>query len=317
MTKDPHSAAPIPASHHLLAWGLCAATLLLIVAGALVTSTGSGLSVPDWPLAYGRVFPSMVGGVAYEHGHRLIASAVGLFTLCLALRLQWKDPRPSVRLLGWLLLAAVILQGGLGGLTVLFLLPAPISIAHALLAHSFFAATVILVALTRTQTDDLGAEAAPWLRWAFFWALASVLTIFCEIVLGALVRHWEAGLAIPDFPLAFGRFVPYALSAPPVLVHYLHRVVGGIVFLVALGCVWQCRKSPPAIRWHAFGLLLCLGIQIALGGAVVLSRRATWITTVHVANGTLIFGAAILLAWRLGAILRALRASAREPHAAA
>src|SRR5687767_5859274 len=114
------------------------ATLLLIVAGGLVTSTESGLSVPDWPLSYGRLMPPMVGGVFYEHGHRMVATAVGLLTVVLAVWLARREPRPWVRRLGWLALAAVVAQGLLGGLTVIYLLPTAISVAHACLAQAFF-----------------------------------------------------------------------------------------------------------------------------------------------------------------------------------
>jgi len=121
---------------------LAATSLLLIAAGGLVTSTGSGLAVPDWPSTYGHFMYSfplsmMVGGILYEHGHRLIASTVGLMTIVLALWLTWVEPRRWVRRLGWIALLVVITQGVLGGLTVLYFLPAPISISHAGLAQIF------------------------------------------------------------------------------------------------------------------------------------------------------------------------------------
>src|SRR5436189_4998390 len=100
---------------HRLAVATAGATLVLLFLGGLVTSTGSGLAVPDWPLSFGQVFPAMVGGVLYEHGHRLIASTVGLLTVILALWTVVREPRPAVRLLGTLMLFAVVLQGILGG----------------------------------------------------------------------------------------------------------------------------------------------------------------------------------------------------------
>ena len=112
-------------------------TLFLIFAGAMVTSTGSGLAVPDWPLSYGMFFPPMVGGIFYEHGHRMIASAVGFLTIIQAVWLQMREPRKFVRILGWTALAAVIVQGILGGLTVIFLLPTAVSVSHAALAEIF------------------------------------------------------------------------------------------------------------------------------------------------------------------------------------
>ena len=115
---------------HRFAVATVAATLALIFIGGLVTSTGSGLSVPDWPLSYGMLMPPMVGGVFYEHGHRMAATAVGFLTLVLAVWTARAEPRPGVRRLAWAALAAVITQGVLGGLTVIYLLPTPVSVAH-------------------------------------------------------------------------------------------------------------------------------------------------------------------------------------------
>src|SRR5688572_5513560 len=103
-------------------------TLFLIFAGAMVTSTGSGLAVPDWPLSYGMLMPPMVGGIFYEHGHRMIATLVGILTIIQAVWLQKRESQPFVRKLGWISLAAVIAQGLLGGLTVKLLLPKIVSI---------------------------------------------------------------------------------------------------------------------------------------------------------------------------------------------
>jgi cytochrome c oxidase assembly protein subunit 15 len=132
---------------------VAAATLLLIAAGGMVTSTGSGLAVPDWPNTYGWFmfsFPmeKWVGGIFYEHGHRLIASAVGFLTIVLAVWVWRVDPRRWVRWLAVGALGAVVLQGLLGGLTVLLLLPAPVSIGHAGLAQLFFCLTVSLSVFT-------------------------------------------------------------------------------------------------------------------------------------------------------------------------
>ena len=138
--------------------GTVAATLVLIFIGGLVTSTGSGLSVPDWPLSYGMLMPPMVGGVFYEHGHRMAATLVGFLTLVLAIWTARVEPRPGVRRLAWAALAAVIAQGILGGITVLYLLPTPVSVTHACLAQLFFCATIALA--TVTSREWLDAEPA-------------------------------------------------------------------------------------------------------------------------------------------------------------
>ena len=123
-------------------------TFILIIAGALVTGNEAGLAVPDWPLSYGSLNPPMIGGIFYEHGHRMIASFVGLLTLILAVWLWKREPRKEVRRLGIAAVGAVIAQGILGGLTVLFFLPAPISIMHACLAQAFFCMVASLAWVT-------------------------------------------------------------------------------------------------------------------------------------------------------------------------
>ncbi|MDO8665570.1 MAG: COX15/CtaA family protein, partial [Gemmatimonadales bacterium] len=121
-------------SLHRYALAVAGATFVLVVAGGLVTSTGSGLSVPDWPLSFGTLFPRMEGGVRFEHTHRLIAAGVGLLTIALAVWIARREPRRWVRGLAFVAVGAVVIQGVLGGLTVLFKLPTPISVAHASLA---------------------------------------------------------------------------------------------------------------------------------------------------------------------------------------
>src|SRR5438105_145434 len=138
---------------HRFATFVAGCTILLVLAGSLVTSTGSGLSVPDWPTSYGWnlfAFPpsKWVGGILYEHGHRLIASGVGVLTIVLAAWLWLKEPRRWMRWLGVAALATVVAQGVLGGLTVLFFLPAAVSTAHAGLAEIFFCVTIAIALFT-------------------------------------------------------------------------------------------------------------------------------------------------------------------------
>src|SRR5687767_8079859 len=144
------------------AWAMltCAATLVLIFIGGLVTSTGSGLAVPDWPLSYGMLMPPMVGGIFYEHGHRMVASFVGLLTLILAVWVSRRESRRGVRRLAWVALGAVCVQGLLGGLTVLFFTPLPISVAHACLAQTFLCLTVALTYVTSREWAGAGDAVA-------------------------------------------------------------------------------------------------------------------------------------------------------------
>ena len=209
---------------------LALSTLVLVFIGGLVTSTGSGLAVPDWPLSYGMLMPPMVGGVFYEHGHRMAAATVGFFTLVLAVWTQVAEPRRGVRRLAWTALALVVTQGILGGLTVLFLLPTPVSVTHACLAQTFFCVTLALAYATSREWDDTSpALDRARVRPA---ALVATTVVFAQLLLGALMRHTGAGLAIPDFPLAFGGLVP-PFDEPGVAIHFAHRL-GALGVLVAV-----------------------------------------------------------------------------------
>ena len=277
-------------------------TFLLLLAGAMVTSTGSGLAVPDWPLSFGKVMPAMEGGVLYEHGHRMVATFVGALIVIEALWLWRAEPRRWVRVLGWLALAGVVVQGALGGATVLLRLPDAVSISHAGLAELVFGLTVtIAVARSRSWLEDGAAESVD----ADVPALSSLATVACaaiylQILIGAVVRHTGAGLAIPTFPLAFGRIVP-PLDSFPVAIHFAHRVgalaVTLIVVWVAVRALHRHGGLKPVVR-PALLLLALLALQMGLGAWVILSYKAAWVTSAHLGTGALLFATALTLALR-------------------
>ena len=290
---------------HRLALLTAACTGFLVFAGGMVTSTGSGLAVPDWPLSYGTLFPPMVGGIFYEHGHRLVAGAVALLTAGLALFAWRVEPRRWVRRLAFLALVAVLGQAVLGGLTVLFLLPIGISVSHAAVANLFFCGIVGLAVVTRPawrakEQPRVSTAIAP-LRGLW---LAATGAIFLQVLLGALMRHSGAGLAIPDFPLSFGRLVP-PLTSWPVTIHFAHRL--GAVAVLCL-CAWviaatlrRGRGVPHLVR-PALVLGGLLPVQILLGGITIWSQKAPLLTSLHVLAGTVALGVALwttLEAWRL------------------
>ena len=182
---------------------LASSTLLLLVVGGLVTSTESGLAVPDWPNTYGYFmfsFPlsQMVGGIFYEHGHRLIASMVGFLTIILAGWIWLVDPRRWMRRLGVIALVTVIMQGTLGGITVLYYLPAPISIAHAGLAEIFFCLTVSIALFTSSGWlagySDTGRQHSAAHKDLALSRLTVTTTalIYLQILVGAAMRHTDA-----------------------------------------------------------------------------------------------------------------------------
>src|SRR5437870_3062761 len=270
---------------HRLAAATATATFVLLFVGGLVTSTGSGLAVPDWPLSFGQVFPPMVGGVLLDHGHRLVATLVGCLTLLLALWLAIGEPRPMVRATGLLALFAVVLQGILGGVTVLYRLPLAVSVTHACLAQAFFCVTVALAIVTgpgwASPPVRLPPDGAPFALLAG----ATTAIVFGQLVLGALMRHMGAGLAIPDFPLAFGRVLP-PLVTPHIAVHFAHRLGAlAVAVVVAATAVGALRLAESWLRRPALLALGLVVLQITLGALTIWSRRAVVPTTLHVVVG--------------------------------
>jgi heme a synthase len=280
-------------------------TAVLIFAGGLVTSTGSGLSVPDWPNTYGHFmftfpFDKMVGGIRFEHSHRLIASTVGFLILVLAFWLWRAEPRAWVRRLGYIALAAVITQGILGGITVLWYLPDPISIAHASLAQIVFCLTAaIALFMSRGWAQ---AAATPPVDDAVLRKLAVVTTgwLYVQILLGATMRHTEAGLAIPDFPLAFGHLIPPHWD-PKIAIHFAHRVgalIASVLILATTGhVVYHHRRRGELLR-PSILLLVLLAAQITLGAYTILTEKHYIINSLHVITGASVLVTSLVLALR-------------------
>lgn len=271
----------------------------------MVTSTHSGLSVPDWPTTYGQnmfTYPlsGMVGGIFYEHGHRLIASAVGFLTIGLLLWTVRVETRRWVKRLAWLALLAVIVQGVLGGLTVLYLLPDPISISHAGLAQLFFCLTVTMALVTGPtwRRPRLAPIEAPSIRTRM---VILTLLVYTQIILGATMRHTSAGLAIPDFPWAFGRLIPPFWNQG-IALHFAHRLGALAVLFLALANIIAILRqlgTRPEIVRPAWVLGLAVATQVTLGAYVVISGKHPVINTFHVATGALVLATSLVLTLRL------------------
>jgi heme a synthase len=292
---------------HLFAALVAASTGILIFAGGLVTSTESGLSVPDWPNTYGWFmfsFPleKMVGGIKYEHSHRLIASTVGFLILVLAAWLWRAEPRLWVRRLGYIALAAVITQGILGGITVLWYLPDPISIAHASLAQIVFCLTITIALVTSPGWKRAYASHGTVPDDALLQKMAVLTTalVYLQIVVGATMRHTDAGLAIPDFPLVFGGLVPPEWTAK-IAVHYAHRVgaliVSGLI-IATTGHVLYHHWSRTELRRPSLLLLVLLVTQVTLGALTILSRKHYIINSLHVVVGASVLVTTLVLTLR-------------------
>ena len=297
---------------------LVACTVLLILAGSLVTSHDAGLSVPDWPTSYGwNMFtfpPSMwVANILYEHGHRLIASSVGFLTIIMTVWLWVAEPRRWLRWFGDATLGSVVAQGLLGGLTVLFFLPAAISTAHAGLAEIFFCMTVAIAIFTSpgwiAGYHDASKDIGPPLRRL---ATFATLLIYTQILVGATMRHTGAGLAIPDFPLMFGHVIPDHWSQG-IAIHFTHRVGALLVTLTILTLfahVWSRYRHRPELTRPAAFIVALVAVQVTLGALTVLSARDPLINSVHVVCGAMVLTTSLVLtlrAWRGSIADRGLR----------
>jgi len=270
---------------HKFALFVVAWTVLLLCAGALVTSEDAALAVPDWPLSFGSLNPPMVGGIAFEHSHRVIAVILGLFIVILSIVLWRKDERPWVKWLGFAAVGGVIVQGILGGLTVLKLLHYWLPVMHACMAQLMFATLVSIAVVTsrwwladRPQYED---KATPSIHTV---AVLNAGAIFLQIALGAAFRHKYSPVT-PHVVWALGVLLVASWTARQLRRRFseskelsririmLHNIVGAQL-LLGLGALWTRIRGvddpqplPPMV--------------IA--------------TVVHTVVGALVFAAAILV----------------------
>ena len=280
---------------HRYATFVACATFLLIIAGALVTSNDAGLSVPDWPTSFGTFrMPRMVGGVKFEHGHRMIAGAVAILTILLAVWLWRSDCRPWVRRLGALSVLAILIQAVLGGITVLFYLPVAISVGHACMAQIFFSLAVCLALFTgekwKWDEPKLADQVSPSLRQLTAWTTGLV---FLQLMVGAGFRHNGLGI------------VPHFIGAV--------LVTASVIWIVIR--VFSRFSAEPRLTRPALLLMILLFIQLGLGiGSYILklgARNAAQplppvvdVTTTHVAVGALVLVTSLVMALQAFCLVR-------------
>ena len=270
-----------------------------------MTSRDAGLSVPDWPLSYGQWMPPMVGGIFYEHGHRMIASFVGLLTIILAVWLQVAESRRWVRHVGFAALGAVIAQGLLGGLTVIFLLPTAVSVGHACLAQLFFTMTVSLAFVTspgwrKRAEEPASLDDAGWPPLSQLCLMMNI-AIFGQLALGAAFRHKGVGI------------IPHLAGA---------GVVAAMVVWLLVRVITRYHDWPRIQRWALLlnGMVM---LQLVLGAGAYWIRVVTQdapqpllpmvtLTVAHVALGALLLATSVLLTIQVHYRLR--RQYADLPH---
>lgn len=302
-------AVPYHSGLHRFAIFTACVTLVLIVAGALVTSNDAGLSVPDWPTSFGSFFkmPRMVGGILYEHGHRMVAEFVGVLTIILAVWTWRAEKRRWMRWLGVGALATVIAQGILGGITVLFYLPPSVSSAHAALAQTFFCIAVAIAVFTgRRWVEEVPRLELDIRRPSLFTlTLLSVFVLYVQLILGAMFRHH--GLS----------WWPHVVHAGVVAIVLSWTAIRAISVYPHIDAV----KRPAVIMLSLMVAQLCLGF-LAFITRVMWGRDAAQpelpmvvSTVIHVAVGALLLAATVVLAiqvWRHVPVSFAERVPGRE-----
>ena len=291
-------------------------TLLLIGLGGLVTTKEAGMAVPDWPTTYGQnmfLFPPSLwhGGIFYEHTHRLFASWVGLLTVTLGIWTWLSESRRWIRVIGIVAIFLVILQGVLGGMRVV-LLKDQIGIVHAGLAQSFLAVLCVMaLGMTSFWRSLAPSSVAPSVH---RFLKVAVAMIFVQLLIGATMRHAHAGLAVPDFPLAYGEIWPatdaaalqrinlshpdVAVTAGQIHLHLLHRLWAVMLLGASFWMTRQIFLSVGPRSPLGKGILVWQGllvVQALLGASTVWTGRATDITTLHVVVGAVCLSFTVLM----------------------
>ena len=302
-------------------------TLFLIFAGALVKSHEVGLSVPDWPTTYGKqmfAFPlsDMVGGIFYEHGHRIIATIVGFFTMIQAIWLGFSHHPDWLKKLGFSALAMVVIQGLFGGITVLLFLPPLVSIIHGILAQTFFIMTIIIAySMSQERENRVDNGMVQAIRKG---ALLMGGLVYIQLILGALMRHTGSGLAIPDFPTMGGMWIPTfssemmtninyilfdldldSVSKGQVIIHFIHRL-GAVIVTGTIGYFYakygETIKANQRSKAVFISIIVIVIIQFSLGVFTVLSARSPYIASFHVVTGAALLGLCTLLLLKVNSL---------------
>ena len=279
-------------------------TLGLLFLGSVVHATESSLACPDWPTCFGTMVPDMTGGVFWEHLHRLVAGGLVLIFTA-ATYVAWKPEaeRPGVRRWALAGIGLLVVQSIFGGLTVLLKLPDAVSTTHLALAFLFLGLTTGLTVVSSPRWSS-GSGAEEPLRKLRTLAVFGTVFTFLQSVLGAAVRHMDAGLVCPDIPLCLGQWVP-PMQTATVAVHFGHRVTGLLLLVTLLVLTVRALRTlaPSAARTLAVSAGVFVTLQVLLGFLSVYTRLAVLPVSFHtlVAAATLMCTLAVaVMTWAPG-----------------
>ena len=312
------------------AWLTCIATLFLICSGGMVTSKNVGLAVPDWPTTFGYnmfLFPvsKWIGGILFEHTHRLMGSFVGFLTIILAVWLWLSEDRQWLRILGVIALGGVILQGILGGLRVT-MMKDEIGIFHACFAQAFLGLLVVIAMATMKFWKTLANQQIDSKKFGPIktFAIAITIAIYVQLALGATMRHQHRDLAILDFPTANGAWISDTSAAAlakinawrdarglsdvtvfQIWLQMTHRLLALIIAVAVIAfClrVWEDAPRLAVLKRLSILWIVLVGCQLGLGAWTIWSNKAADVATAHVALGAVMLSFSVgisAICWRV------------------
>jgi heme a synthase len=280
-----------------LLWITVGMTYLLMVWGNLVSSTGSGLACPDWPLCHGTIAPAISGPVILEWGHRLLAFVTGILIISSIFSVFRAPAHTNLRKSGKSLLVLLGLQVLLGGTTVLVGLSPVISTVHLLIAAIVFGG-LIAVACVVTWKDPEVEKSSPKLRRL---AVAGLIGLIIQLCLGALVRHTHSGLACPNFPNCLTGFFPLPFGLETALA-FLHRWWGVLMLGLFFHLAMTATRQTPALGRSARRIFSLSVAQVILGVGTVMSGLQVETRAIHAAIGYALWGLLFFVAIRAGSL---------------
>jgi heme A synthase len=271
-----------------------AVIFLLLVWGNIVAGLKAGLACPDWPLCHGKILPPFRWDIYIEFFHRVIGATASILLIVLSYKRVREYPRLT-KLIPILTVALLIFQITLGGIVVLMKLPVDITTFHFGAALLIFTLTLYLASFD--GKIDMPSFSLSNFGWLFF---PLALLIFVQAVLGAYVRHTDAGLACPDFPKCLGHWIPPVLTGI-VLTHYIHRSLAYLIFIVVFSVFFYSfiNRQLRHFRSEIILLVILIFLQILVGVGVVHSKLFFVITAIHISLALLILGT-VLYTWFQG-----------------
>lgn len=270
---------------------LCIEVFFLVSLGGAVRAMNAGLACPDWPLCFGDFIPDYHPQVYFEFIHRVLAGIIGIGATYLNIQVMRSTvATKNTKRLAFFALVLLLAQIIMGGLTVLLRLHEQVVTIHLALGTAFFAISLWIYLSFVFVHDYPGSSASSkgTLPTVIF-----LLSVYFQIILGALVASHYAAQVCTDFPLCHGQWIP-TLSGP-IGLHVIHRLGAYVLTVIILGYfvyMWRKVDCPWMKKWARYAFMVLL-FQVGLGIANVVNLTPPLLTVLHLATGTFLLGIAV------------------------